>query len=246
MNRNARITTNAKGVADAGNINLQIADSIRLRDGSVLSTESSGGGGGAVEILVNDLLYLQDSNITTNVSLGGGNGGNIFVDPVLITLDKSSITANAVDGNGGNITLIADYILQSADSRITASSQLGIDGEIDIQALDADVNKGEDNLTADFLDASQWTRRSCAQTLGSDVSSFIINARPLRPSPYDIWSPSPMDDDLVSITEAFGEHNSNFLAGMEFHTVIEGHPVMPWQDIFIMCTTGVITNKILL
>ena len=125
--------------------------------------------------------------------MGGGNGGDIFVDPIFIILDNSEITANAVDGNGGNIKLIADYIQQSTDSLIEASSQLGIDGEVEIEALDVDVNTGEDNLTADFLDASQWAKQSCARVSGSGVSSFIVNRRPLRPSPNTVWSASLMD-----------------------------------------------------
>jgi len=188
----SRITTNANGSANAGNIDLRVDNTIQLLANSSLSTESTRGGGGQINVIVNDLLYLNDSAMTTKVEQDGNqsDGGDIFVDPIFIVLNNSMITANAIDGNGGNITLIADYINQSTDSQITASSQLGVDGEITIDAFDAQVDTGENSLAADFLDASQWQQQACAQRSGSDVSSFIIEQRPLRPSPHDDWSVS--------------------------------------------------------
>ncbi|MFT7223192.1 MAG: large exoprotein involved in heme utilization and adhesion, partial [Cellvibrionaceae bacterium] len=176
--------------ADAGDIDLRVDNTIKLLANSRLSTKSASGGGGQIKVLVNDLLYLRDSAMTTSVEQSGGqgNGGDIFVDPIFIVLDNSVITANAIGGNGGNITLIADYINQSTDSQITASSELGVDGEINIDAFDAEVEAGENNLATDFLDASQWVQQACAQRSGSRVSSFILNQRPPRQSPYDDWS----------------------------------------------------------
>ncbi|MFT6790918.1 MAG: large exoprotein involved in heme utilization and adhesion, partial [Cellvibrionaceae bacterium] len=190
LDGNSSITTNSSGTADAGDIDLRVDNTIKLLANSRLSTESASGGGGQIKVLVNDLLYLRDSAMTTRVEQSGGqgNGGDIFVDPIFIVLDNSVITANAIGGNGGNITLIADYINQSTDSQITASSELGVDGEINIDAFDAEVEAGENNLATDFLDASQWVQQACAQRSGSRVSSFILNQRPPRQSPYDDWS----------------------------------------------------------
>ena len=64
-------------------------------------------------------------------------------------LENSDITANAVGGDGGNITIDADFIvgLESRSrltqfSDITASSELGIDGTVTVNA--PDNNLGED------------------------------------------------------------------------------------------------------
>ena len=193
LDQSSAISTNAFGEsADAGDIDLTVADSIRVLGGSRFSTESTGGGGGQITVLTDELLYLRDSAITTSVARGAGNGGDIFVDPVFILLDNSEIIANAFAGNGGNITLIADYILQSIDSQISASSQLGIDGEINIQALDTDVDTGEDNLSADFLNVENWVQQACFERSLSGFSSFILNRPNPRPSPYDDWTGSPI------------------------------------------------------
>ncbi|ODS24428.1 hypothetical protein AB835_03780 [Candidatus Endobugula sertula] len=185
------INTNANGTADAGAIDLNVVDTIRMFDDSRLSTESVQGGG-QITVQVNELLHLKNSEVTTSVAQGGGNGGDIFVDPEFILLDNSSVIAQAFAGAGGNITLIADYVIRSAGSVIDASSRLGIDGQVDIQALGNEVDTGEEDLSADFLKAAGWIKQACTQRSGNNVSSFIINRRHPRPSPYDDWSASPV------------------------------------------------------
>ena len=194
LQQGSAISTSAAGEnANAGSIDLLIDDSVQLAGDSYLSTESAGGGGGQITLLTRELLHLRDSAITTNVARGEGNGGNIFVDPVFILLDNSRITANAFAGDGGNITLIADYIIQSMASRVLASSALGIDGNIDIQALDVEVDTGEDKLAANFLSAENWVQQACSQHAADGISSFIIQRPAPRPTPYDSWAYSPPD-----------------------------------------------------
>src|SRR5829696_2139677 len=102
-----------------------------MQDGGLISTEATTANGGNIRLSVRDLMYLVDSQITTSVKGALGNGGNILIDPHLLVLQRSSIIAQAVRGHGGDITIIADQFLRSADSLVSASSELGISGTVD-------------------------------------------------------------------------------------------------------------------
>ena len=201
LDSRSRVTADSRDRGLAGDIYLHIADSVELSDRSQLTTESEGGGGGNISLYTERLLYLNNSIITasvvrSNAMKNAGDGGDIFVDPVFIILRDSEITANnRSGGDGGNITLIADYIIRSTDSLVTASARLGVDGQVTINALDFQVDAGENSIAADFLDVSDWIGQACPRRPGAGGSSFIIRQRPLRPSPAAARSASPIDID---------------------------------------------------
>ena len=59
---------------------------------------------------------------------GQGSGGNVDLRSPVLVMRSSTISANAFGGDGGNIHIGTSIFLPSADSAITASSTLGIDG----------------------------------------------------------------------------------------------------------------------
>lgn len=90
----------------------------------------------------NELQLRQNSQI--NATAGGNStGGNITIDTnTLVALENSDITANAFEGRGGNIAITAKGIF-GIESRtrltplsdITASSELGVSGTVQINTL---------------------------------------------------------------------------------------------------------------
>jgi hypothetical protein len=50
------------------------------------------------------------------------------------------VIANAYQGNGGNIHIVADYFFSDTNSIVNASSQLGVDGTINIETPNIDLN----------------------------------------------------------------------------------------------------------
>jgi large exoprotein involved in heme utilization and adhesion len=90
-----------------------------------------------------------------------GNGGNIAIDPQLVVLDNSDIIAQAVAGHDGNIVINANNFIASNDSLVSASSQLGISGTVDLVGPRVDLNGSLVVLPSDLRDAAEVARTSC-------------------------------------------------------------------------------------
>ncbi len=174
LDKDSSIDTSASGSAGAGSITIDMNETLRLFGNSAIATESIYGGGGQITLLTHTLMHLKNSDITTSVSDGSGNGGNIFIDPVFMIMESSTVAANAAAGNGGDITLIADHIIKSPNSFFQASSDLGINGTIEISASEFDSAKITE-LSAPLLNASVFLQRQCHRN--SRHSSFIVDGQ---------------------------------------------------------------------
>ena len=131
----------------------------------------------------------MDSQITTSVQSGAGGGGNIFIDPQFVILQNSQIIANAFGGPGGNIKIIAGQLIADPATAITASSALGIDGSVSIDAPDTDVSAGLAILPASFLDAASLLRAGCSGARAGMSSLVEVGRGGLPPDP-DGYLPS--------------------------------------------------------
>ncbi len=159
------------GTGSAGNIGLTATRNISL-DNAGIFTAALEGDGGNIKLTATDLVYLNDSQITASVSSGTGNGGNIDIDPVFVVLNNSNITADAQGGNGGNITLVTDNYLASPDSTLSASSNLGVDGSIVVNAPNKEFGGELEAVPEATQDASKLFRNDCV-AVGSGFSSFV-------------------------------------------------------------------------
>jgi hypothetical protein len=137
---------------------------------------------GDIRINNGKILQLSDSGISTSVRDGEGNGGNIFISTPIVILDSSNIIARAAEGKGGNIS-ISGFLFQSPGSIVSASSELGIDGNIDLKP-DTNISGSLAVLPDTFLNASQQMSERCSARSENDLSSFVVKGRggaPLRP-----------------------------------------------------------------
>ncbi len=135
----AYISSSSSGTGDAGTISINTPDQLFLEN-SKITTEANFSDGGNIFIQINNIFRMVDSDITATVGGGLGNGGNISIDPIFVILDNSRVIANAYQGNGGNIHIVADYFFSDTSSIVNASSQLGIDGTINIETPNIDLN----------------------------------------------------------------------------------------------------------
>jgi hypothetical protein len=87
-------------------------------------------------------------------------------------LDHSSIIAQAIAGHGGNITIIAGDFLPSNDSIVSASSQLGISGSIELIGPRVDLNGSLVVLSSELRSAAEVLRTSCGAR-GRKQSSLV-------------------------------------------------------------------------
>jgi filamentous hemagglutinin family protein len=173
------ITVTASGSGNAGNIDLLAGSALRVLDASNVETNAALSGGGNININVIDQIYLRDSTLTAS-SGGpeiGDDGGNVTIDPILFILDNSKIVAQAVQGNGGIINLIAENLLSDINSEISATSELGNDGDVVISSPDNSVTGVIGVLDASFSQEEALLSEPCAARVLRERSSLVISSR---------------------------------------------------------------------
>ncbi|MDJ0798055.1 MAG: S-layer family protein [Calothrix sp. MO_167.B12] len=178
------VTVRNEGTGNAGHLNVN-ADSIFLDNQGGISASTESGEGGNISLNVQKLLLLRNQSQITAEARGidnTGNGGNITINsPIIAGLENSDIIANAFQGNGGNIDITTQGIFGlefrdqlTDESDITASSQFGVNGTVDIKNFGIDPNSGLVELSVKLADSSQKIATGCADTSGS---SFVATGR---------------------------------------------------------------------
>ncbi|KPA13033.1 filamentous hemagglutinin family domain-containing protein [Candidatus Magnetomorum sp. HK-1] len=198
-------STSSTGGGAAGLIKIDNADHLSLIQGSTISTQAVNTSvpdviqpgiidqdrlNGMISITVSGNIHLFDAGISSSVLGGLGNGGNLSILSKDLLMNRSQVIANAYEGNGGNIYISSDYLIQSTDSIISASSQLGIDGNIEIEALNENFDKQLIFLPENFLDASKWIKTPCESRKKEDYSHFIVKHKDAQPTPFEDWQPT--------------------------------------------------------
>jgi hypothetical protein len=158
-------------------------------------TEAREAAGGDIEIDASQKIELVDSQIATSVLGGIGGGGDIDigtgVPPTFVVLNASEVRAQADLGDGGNIQIRTSNLLASADSVLSASSNLGVDGLIIVDAPENTLRGDEHRLPDNLLDATELLKEHCAAR-NSDASTFIVRGRDGMPESPDLPLPSRM------------------------------------------------------
>jgi large exoprotein involved in heme utilization and adhesion len=175
------------------------APKILLDNTATISAESESGNSGNINLFPKDLLlHRRGSQISTTAGTARqpGNGGNInIIAPhgfvVAIPNENSDISANAFTGAGGRVNLevqgifgIASRNRPTPTSDITASSELGIPGIVQINTPNPDFSLGLVKLPLVLVDASALIDSGCIATAGDEKSEFYITGRgglPLNP-----------------------------------------------------------------
>ena len=170
------------GAGKSGDIQITLGNTLRLENKSDIDVSTDNSNAGDIRIKGGNVLHLSESNITTSVADGKEDGGNIFISTPIMAIDSSNIVARAAKGKGGNIT-ISGLLFQSPGSVVSASSELGIDGNIDLKP-DTNISGSIAVLPDSFLNASQQMSDRCTARSGNDMSSFVVKGRggvPLSP-----------------------------------------------------------------
>jgi large exoprotein involved in heme utilization and adhesion len=177
--------------ADGGDIIIEVSDRLLLRRGSLISAkagtaqQSGGGNGGNIRILAKDGFVVavpsEDSDILANAF--GGKGGTIDIKAlrVLGLQRRSRLTSSQLQGLGSNGT-----------SDISASSDVGLDGEIKIETLNLDPAQGLVELPVTLVDPTGLIAQGCEPRnsgVAKEQSTFVATGRGgLPPSPDDLLS----------------------------------------------------------
>jgi filamentous hemagglutinin family protein len=170
-----------QGQGNAGKLEIN-AHQVQLKGQGAITAATFSGEGGNLTLNLKTLLSLRDHSAITTTANGNGNGGNIVVNtPLILGLENSDIIANAVKGRGGNIKITTEGILGlkyraqlTPENDITASSEFGVNGTVQVNTIGIDPNSGLIALPVDIVDPSQHIAAGCNPNQGS---SFAITGR---------------------------------------------------------------------
>jgi large exoprotein involved in heme utilization and adhesion len=192
------VSTQSNGSGVGGPITISVTENLDLYRAAIQSRTAIANGGD-VTITVDHLFDLHNSSVTTSVAEGTGSGGNILINSPLMVFDNSQIIANAQGGSGGNITIQAGQLIRTPNNVITASGSVA--GNIAIYAPNTDVAGSLVVLPETFLDASSQLHEACAARGGRPASSFIAGGRGgLSPDPGTPLVTSPFGQLLEQQT----------------------------------------------
>lgn len=196
ISNSAKVAVDSQGQGNGGNINIK-TNSLTLNDRASIVAQTASGEGGNITLQVPDILLMRHNSLISAEAGGIGNGGNIDIDAgfiVAVPKEDSDIVANAVEGRGGNINITTQGIYgfkyrpqRTPLSDITASSQFGVDGIVEINTPFVDPSQGLAQLPTNVVDPTKLIDRHCTPTQSSDRrSSFTVTGRGgLPPSPNE-------------------------------------------------------------
>lgn len=219
----SRITSSATDLGDAGDITVQVRQRLFGAPGSAITTEAAQASGGNI-VLQGELVYLLGSEVTAEAqgaALQGSDGGNVMIGGELIVLNDSQILANAFGGNGGNITLEAsEALLIATNSRLDASSRLGLQGAIAIDSPVTQVSGIVTPLTTTYAQVAALQGERCAERLRQgNISRFLIEGREGMPTaPEDLLPYIPDDTTMFRVLP---------LQNSPLGSVLDDFPEMP-------------------
>ncbi|KAF3889790.1 MULTISPECIES: filamentous hemagglutinin N-terminal domain-containing protein [Nostocales] len=171
------------GTGNAGNLEINADRVILTKQGTITAATQFGNGGNLLLNVQKTLLMRGNSKLSAEAR-EGGNGGNITLNaPFIVAVPKenSDIVANAVRGRGGNILVTTQGLLGlkfrpqlTSESDITASSEFGLSGTVQINTIGIAPNTAVVELPANVVDPSQQIATDCA---GSQSSRFVATGR---------------------------------------------------------------------
>ncbi|MEB3217999.1 MAG: filamentous hemagglutinin N-terminal domain-containing protein [Nostocales cyanobacterium 94392] len=163
----AKLLTRTLGTGNAGNVNIDVSDSLKLDFADILTNviSQTGNQAGDINIKANSVEVLNGANLSTD-TFGKGNAGNIHItatDKVKfdgVSSDgefRSSVFAGVAfgaEGNGGNIN-IDTQLFEMSDRALVSISNNGIGnpGNISINAHTVSLNSSDISAIGSFGNA---------------------------------------------------------------------------------------------
>lgn len=190
----ATISAQSRGIGGAGNITINVRDSIQLTD-SDIATAALRSTGGNIQINSADgsgLVFLRgDSDITT---VSQRDGGNITIRTQgIIAFDDSDILTTSADGRGGDIELGSFFSQNNPSRRISPLDgndrvDINATGQVSSGTISTPDTSAVQNSLADLpenaIDTESLIAASCVVRSQEPGGTFIITGRgglPERP-----------------------------------------------------------------
>jgi large exoprotein involved in heme utilization and adhesion len=161
------------GQGNSGNLNITTQD-LSLDNAGKLKAEVNGGGQGNINLETKN-IFLGKQSIISAEAQGASTGGNIEINNTdnIVLAQNSRILANAIQGKGGDIEIMTQGYFVSKDSLVSASSEVGLDGNVEVDNLNGDRPLELDQLPDNLVDRTQQIAKSC----GIGANQFAIAGR---------------------------------------------------------------------
>ena len=204
--------TDENSTGSGGNINIS-TQSLSLYEGASIDATNQGIGGadntgGNINLQISDNLTLRENSTISAQALENANGGNINLEANFVIAQpnqNNDIIAAAAEGTGGNINVTTNAIFgleerssipDNSTNDLDASSELGVDGTIEIDELDVNPTEGLEELPVEVIDVSGLVAQNlCQQGQGSE---FVVTGKGgTAPSPTQARDGSVSEVDLV-------------------------------------------------
>ncbi|PSB65669.1 hypothetical protein C7B79_04435 [Chroococcidiopsis cubana CCALA 043] len=201
----ARVSVSSFGSGTAGNLDVS-ARNLLLDNGSLEATTTTGDRGN-INVQSRSVGMRRGSRITTNAS-GDASGGNIDIDTRFLIAapnEDNDIIANAVRGTAGNIDITTQGIFGIQARRqptpetndITANSELGIDGTVQLNSPEVDPSRDIVELPTGLVDASSLVAAGCPS--GAENRFTVAGRGGLPPAPGDKLSSDALLTDWATL-----------------------------------------------
>lgn len=201
----AQINARNEGTGNAGTLNIN-ARSLFLDNEGSLTAATQSGRGGNIELQVRDSLQMRRGSQISARAGGTSDGGNISINTnALLLFENSNIFANAVQGRGGRIDISTQGLFQCADCQISAASEVGLDGVVEVFTPDVETNLEVLDVPEQVTQPEDVVALACAATPRQTRSEFTITGRGgLPPRPNEALS----SEALVSFGSPAAETTS--------------------------------------
>ncbi len=153
LTNDSQIAASTRGIGDAGQISLDVGETISAKGGGILSTvagKNSQGNAGGIEINTKNLSLTNGAQITSGV-VGTGTGGLVSINVTdEISLDDGFILTNLeadATGKAGNIEITTTNLNLTNGSEIDAVTRgIGDAGQISLDVAETISVKGRGDL----------------------------------------------------------------------------------------------------
>lgn len=173
-------------------------------DNAQITAKANNEKGGNINLDIGNISTLSNRGIisaTAGNEQNGGNGGNInFNSQLIIGSGASEITAQAYEGTGGNINLSAEGLFFTPDVTISASSELGAEGIVEIKTPDTSPVEGL--IERQNLEYPQQVGVGCTEDAGIAEGSLTYTGKGgIPPSATDKFEEDKILEDLRPVTQ---------------------------------------------
>lgn len=166
------ITVVSSAEGDAGDIRIETLN-LEVQDAAI-TAEADSADGGNIDVAAGNMLLVDGGQITATVGGGVGDGGNVTLEGGFVILRNGEITANAFGGRGGNILITTPVFLADPGTTLSASSELGIAGTVQVNSPETDIEGAVIAPEASYLDAAALMNERCAAQRTAELSSFVV------------------------------------------------------------------------